>query len=233
MKSLLSAFLITVMIGGFGLAGTLHFGTVQASTDVSGIPKPSVPEFTLQLVDNFVQVTIRNQPIIPNGHDTANIFYNIRIKDHDATNWINDTVPDPSQGIRGYIGETGVSGSTTLLKSTDAINALIGRYDSFQVDYQIEAINGYLNTTPAYVPPIGFDPNSTPVVIVNTSGWSNTQTITIPKSQTPATTPTPTPTITPYQEPQQTEQEIIIGAAIVVAVFGAGLGFLIYLIKRK
>jgi len=55
--------------------------------------------------------------------------------------------------------------------------------------------------------------------------------------QTPAASPTPTPhqtpTSTPSQEPQQTEFTIIIGAAIVVAVIGAGLGLLVYLIKRK
>jgi hypothetical protein len=224
----------------FSTLAVALLGTVKAE---SSIPKPFVPEFTLQLADDFVQVTIQNQPIIPNGQDTADIFYNIRIKDHDATNWVNDTVPDPSQGIRGYIGETDVSGSTTLLKSTDAIHALIGRYDSFQVDYQIEAINGYLNTTPAYVPPIGFDPNSTPVVIVNTSGWSNTQTITIPEDQTPTSspaTPTPTapnmgPTSPPSREPLLTQEqmEIIVAVTIAVAVIGAGLGLLVYLIKRK
>jgi len=37
MKSLLSAFLIVIMVGGFALAGTLHFGTVQASTSFIGI----------------------------------------------------------------------------------------------------------------------------------------------------------------------------------------------------
>jgi hypothetical protein len=47
-------------------------------------------------------------------------------------------------------------------------------------------------------------------------------------------TPTPTPTATPTHEPQQTNQtETIMGLAIVVAVLGAGLGLLIYLIKRK
>jgi parallel beta-helix repeat protein len=51
---------------------------------------------------------------------------------------------------------------------------------------------------------------------------------------TPSPTHSPTPTSTPDQEPQQTEQfEAILGAAIVIAVFGAGLGLLIYLIKRK
>ncbi|MBN1245563.1 hypothetical protein JXA31_08215 [Candidatus Bathyarchaeota archaeon] len=47
-------------------------------------------------------------------------------------------------------------------------------------------------------------------------------------------TPTPTPTSTPTHEPQQTNHtETIMGLAIVVAVIGAGLGLLIYLIKRK
>jgi len=52
-------------------------------------------------------------------------------------------------------------------------------------------------------------------------------------SPSPATTLTPTPTTTPHQEPQQIEQEVIIGAAITVAVLGAGLGLLVYLIRRK
>jgi hypothetical protein len=37
MKSLLSAFLVVIMIGSFALAGTLHFGTAHAATDVTGI----------------------------------------------------------------------------------------------------------------------------------------------------------------------------------------------------
>jgi hypothetical protein len=37
MKSLSSAFLIAIMVSGFALAGVVHFGTVQASTDVTGI----------------------------------------------------------------------------------------------------------------------------------------------------------------------------------------------------
>jgi hypothetical protein len=53
-------------------------------------------------------------------------------------------------------------------------------------------------------------------------------------TDSPTPTPTTTPTPTPPQEPQQTDQfEAILGAAIAVAVIGAGLGLLIYLIKRK
>lgn len=63
---------------------------------------------------------------------------------------------------------------------------------------------------------------------------SPTPSPTIFPSPSPSPEPTSTPTSTPYQVPQQTEQlEIITGVVIAVAVFGAGLGLLIYLIKRK
>jgi hypothetical protein len=156
----------------------------ETPTETAAIPKPYAPEFTLQLVDDSLglQIEIQDQPIIDNGEDTANIFYNIRIKDHDSTDWHYTTVPDPSHGIRGYFMQTGVTGVTRLVSPVEGIKESIGRNDSFQVDYQIEAINGYLGTglTSGGIPPIGFDPNSTPVIIVNTSGWSEIQTITIP-----------------------------------------------------
>jgi hypothetical protein len=99
-----------------------------------------------------------------------------------------------------------------------------------QVDFQVEAV--IATAHPLYGTNFGY-------WSYETSGWSNTQTITIGESQTPTspeTTPTPdqTPTPTPSQEPPQTEQiEPIVGAAIVVAVIIAVLGLLIYLIKRK
>ena len=55
-KSLLVAFLTALMVCGFTLACTTHFCKVQASTSVSGIPKPSVPEFTMKYVDNSYDV---------------------------------------------------------------------------------------------------------------------------------------------------------------------------------
>lgn len=154
----------------------------ETPTETTVIRKPSAPEFTLQLIDDYLQIEIQNQPIIDNGKDTANIFYNIRMKDHDTTDWHNTTVPDPSQSIRGYIRQNGVTGVTRLaIHPVDSIKDSPGRSDSVQVDYQIEAINGYLGSgATSGGPPIGVDPNSTPVIIVNTSGWSETQTVTIP-----------------------------------------------------
>ena len=55
-KSLSSAFLTAILLGGLILTSVIRFGTVQASTGASGIPKPSVPEFTVKLVDSSYDV---------------------------------------------------------------------------------------------------------------------------------------------------------------------------------
>ena len=51
-------------------------------------------------------------------------------------------------------------------------------------------------------------------------------------SQAPSSSPLQEPTSTPYTEPQQRGQ-VIAGVVFASAVFAAGLGLLIYLIKRK
>jgi hypothetical protein len=52
---------------------------------------------------------------------------------------------------------------------------------------------------------------------------------------TPTSTPSPeaTPTLSPTEEPQTVQFETILGVAITVAVIVAGLGLLIFLLKRK
>ena len=104
-KSLLSAFLTVILFAGVVLASALRFGTVQASTDVSGIPKPSVPEFTVKVIDNpyyvspkystpdtytgettlvddgdwdqngTIELTIKNQPLAFNNDGEGHVLY--------------------------------------------------------------------------------------------------------------------------------------------------------------
>jgi hypothetical protein len=293
-KSLLVAFLTALMVCGFALAGTKHFCTVQAATDVSGIPKPSVPEFTVKFVNasysvattnpytgvnetqqisnNSIQVTVKNQLF---DYSNNQIYYNIRTKPRFADNWteiypirnmtssyngdgtfsyaqyINDDSPPQSKSSFTVITfpvvptELYSASGYDIQRYYSGGEGQEGMYSAFlsaipaggQVDFQVQALVGHESQRwviehPFY-PTIGghFAPA---VAYDETSDWSNTQTITIGESQTPTPSPTATPTSTPYQEPQQTAQtEIIIGAAIVVAVLGAGLGLLIYFIKRK
>jgi hypothetical protein len=210
---------------------------------------PSVPEFTVKFVDHSyvvptstsidpytgqqivhpnytvenktIDIIIKNQPFAP-PNNLTNLYYNVRVKGHFGENWtelysISNNTPQ-----------------NTLPMQSASENTVISTPQDYpaggQVDFQVEAV--IATAHPLYGTNFGY-------WSYETSGWSNTQTITIGESQTPTspeTTPTPdqTPTPTPSQEPPQTEQiEPIVGAAIVVAVIIAVLGLLIYLIKRK
>ena len=180
--------LTPILIAVLALSSLVIVGSVCAQS----IPKPSVPEFTLQLEDDWwVRVIVQNQPIIPNGQDNAWIFYDVRYKWHESANWYH---PSESNSEGNYIGEMGTSGTTEWVISTNSFYELLGMSDSNQLDYQVMAINGYKNTTPTYGgPPIGHEPGDYPVVIVNTSGWGETQTISI--SATPPLSPEPKPSV--------------------------------------
>jgi hypothetical protein len=231
------------------LAVAVLFGTVHA--------KPSVPEFTVKLVANPYYVppayeidpytgenvtihsgytvenksivfTIKTQPFTPYTDADGNLielYYKIRAKGHFEEYWTE----------LGHINSSDSEYVTASYALGADANKEILREITIgdTVDFQVAAIYGHFYNELAGRPILPLWRLATD----ETSGWSETQTLTIDESQTPtpspATTPTPPPTSTPYQEPQQTEQEIIIGAAIAVAVIGAGLGLLIYLIKRK
>jgi hypothetical protein len=207
---------------------------------------PSVPEFTVKFVDHSyvvptstsidpytgqqivhpsytvenktIDIIIKNQPFAP-PNNLTNLYYNVRVKGHFGENWtelysISNNTPQ-----------------NTLPMQSASENTVISTPQDYpaggQVDFQVKAV--IATAHPLYGTNFGY-------WSYETSGWSNTQTLTIGESQTPTPSPatTPMPTPTPSQEPQQTEQIApIVGAAIVVAVIIAVLGLLIYLIKRK
>ena len=241
LKVLTAAFIVALLFSA--LAVTVHFGAVQASTDVGGIPKPSVPEFTLELVGppyyvnttysldpntgqivakigytnpySALKINAENQPF---DSSYGNLYYNIRVKNHSATdNWV-----EAYQAWNFYPQQSNDSDYTNVGFSIQGYN-FIGTLAGLQVDIQVEAMLGRMGRVSTPIGGYGF--------IGETSGWSETQTISIP-ANTPLS-PISTPSTSPSQ-PQQTEQlEIITGVAIAVVVFGAGLCLLVYLIKRK
>jgi hypothetical protein len=95
-----------------------------------------------------------------------------------------------------------------------------GAYDSGDKDFWL------VKTEPVLAPSPTPSPSESPIPTATSSPET---------SPTPESTPTftPEPTSTPYDEPQLAEQEVILSVAVIVAVIGAGLGLLIYLIKRK
>ena len=130
-----------------------------------------------------------------------------------------------SSDIKSDILEKGLS--KEIIKKISKIR----KEPKYILDFRLEALTGHYNYAQA--------PDGTKYVtgfsVYETSGWSETQTITVGESQDSSTEPTiPTsPTPLPSEEPQSTEQTVILGLAIAVAVITVGLGLLLYLIKRE
>jgi hypothetical protein len=214
---------------------------------------------TKQISNNSIEITITNQPF---GYSDYQIYHNFRVKPRFADNW-TEVYPlrtfassydgDYNFSYAEYINDASVpqskSSYTIVTFSVVPTELYLGSGydvegtslraipDGSQLDFQAEALVGHSSqrwvSDHALYPWLGGQ--YTPAVAYDeTSGWSNTETVTIGESQTPTPSPSKTPIPTPSQEPQQTEPlEIIIGVAIVAVVIGAGLGLLIYLIKRK
>ena len=187
-----------------------------------------------------IVVSITNQPF-PTSFNDVNcyLYYYVRVKGHFEESW--------SVLTRLYVSDTEYTTKTYILEDDFELGYKLEGIDSGgDVDFQVKAKAGYdsliWGTDHPTVPSTGHYEEG--IAMGEESDWSNTQTIKVPAnkpvsstttptpSQTPTATPTPSPT--PNQETQQTEQiETIIGAAILVAVLGSGLGLLLYLVKRK
>ncbi len=203
-------------------------GNVEAST-----PKPSVPQFTLKLVDasfpgsttysidpytgenkTFEQpamyglemyVTIKNQPYPATINGNASEFhYHVQVKGHFGGSWEEPIVEKISPQTAPLDG----SGYTVIAVQ-------VGQYgDRAQLDVQVEALLGYnyqyLYSVPDHILVLPMNDR-----VSVSSGWSDTQTVTLPEPTWPnsaSATPSPTPQATtngsPLAEATQNAQEI-------------------------
>lgn len=242
MRKNATLFLITVLV----LSSLVMVESAFAESN----PEPSVPEFTIKIVsapydvpatrsidpytgeeiispgyhveNKTTQIWIKNQPFTPyqiSENDvewTINLFFNIRMKGYFSQDWFY---------YHYYNGSS--DGNLRQAYDSEYTVVLIDSYlpSEGQVDVQIEALVGYEHG----VITAGGVPGTPRIITGESSGWSETQTLTIDEVPIPS----PVPSSSPYNIPQLTDQEIIIGVAILVAVIGAGLGLLIYLIRRK
>ena len=193
----------------------------------SFIPQPSVPEFTLRLIPSFpeenkttIELVIENQPFDKDNIYHYSFVYNVRIRTSDE-NWTDlytaeDGYPyqsDTEQTVLSY-----VSGEIAYYPPADypaAPSKKVGILPSYgQVDFQVEAMIGYRTRTWKYI--VG--EQMLPYVFEGErSGWSNTQTITIPDLSLPLSSPTPS------AEPQSFPTTLVIGAIVALIIIGIGL----------
>jgi hypothetical protein len=158
---------------------------------------PSVPEFTLSLIDisngnRAIELTIKNQPFVPykdNGQ-TISLYYNVHFKLHNSDSWIalyycGDVFPTHSSSDNvklDYPMRLTSAGSSSyyLLKEKDGNYYILSQISlNEQIDFRVQAMEGILLSS-------GFTGQ--------TSSWSNVQTITIPASAS-SPDPTSTPTV--------------------------------------
>jgi hypothetical protein len=190
------------------ISSLMMFGSASAQA----MPKPSVPEFTAKYVDRSytipasttidpytgqnltnpsyyvenrtLEIAIKNQPFTPyNDNSTGaqwkiTLMYQIRTKGHFAQNWTNLYFVED-----GFLPASN-SNYTTVSYSLGEGHVWGNLQVNAQVDFQVEAMIGYVHRT------VGF---MSWFFTGESSGWSNTQTITIP--ETANTSPNPSPTI--------------------------------------
>ena len=195
------------------------------STFAQSIPKPSVPEFTLKYVDksydvppktttttdpyngkitttnipgyhveNFtIEVSIKNQPFPStiNGNKSS-LWYDVQIKGHYGGDW-SDQYPSSIMSPTILPWPTQASSGYTLLSFPASYRT------GDEIDFQVKAILGYQYSydTYFYVQQSHILPLRVNDFIHEESGWSSTQTFTMPETPTSSNqTTSPTNTIT-------------------------------------
>ena len=199
------------------VAVAMLFGTAQAQTT----PKPSVPEFTVKLVDasydepitysidpytgetithggihielTGLKVNVTNQPFTPtNQYDK--FLYNIRIKGAFTEDWIELYRASDGYPTQSDTEYTVISLGLLREDGLDLQSGAKGIKIPYggQVDFQVEAMIGYVTRVT--------DPNATSQLgslvwsfVGEKSGWSSTQTLFIDEGQAPSPSPSPQP----------------------------------------
>jgi hypothetical protein len=110
------------------------------------ITRPSVPEFTVNLVNNSIVLTIKNQPFTPEtlSGETTTLYYNVQSKLHSSQDWTywflaSDGYPTQDSGSKYTVLSYGWGGGF-IFTSSHGIEIPSGS----QVDFQVQAMNGYL-----------------------------------------------------------------------------------------
>jgi hypothetical protein len=195
-----------------------------------------VTEYGYHVDNRTIEFTITSQPFTPyedaNGNNIT-LYYYFRYKGPYGDDW--SYYPDSSHTYGYYVGlfpDTSASNSEYTIIGVN-LPTLEIPIDS-EVEFQVQAIMGYVEKGQSISRFAGGYMGFTG----ERSDWSNTQTLEIGEIQTPTPspaatlTPTLSPTISPSPLPNPYEIPIA-GVAFIVIVFAAGLGLLIYLIKRK
>lgn len=196
----LSIFLVIIL----AVSSLLMVIPVGAQT----IPKPSVPEFTLEFSSqyNAVIVVIRNQPY---NQSNGTLFYNLKLKEHNSADW---TYPLDHlfYSFHNYPEQSADSQITNISLTVQSGFLVMG----VQNDIEAEAMLGSIGRN-------GGSPSAPWAFTGQTSDWSNTETISIPDgSVSISSSPNPTPSPTVPEFPIATLLLAVLAVVTLLLVIG-------------
>lgn len=159
------------------------------------------------------------------------------MKGHFAENWTYPNTSFPSWAAYydpSYTGDKSMWGyyADALPVQSDSGSTIITSPANYRpedkIDFQIEALLAYQETTKTYD---GLYPITENIFYYNPSGWSNTQTITIPEGSTSTSaSPNPTPTNT-LASPTPTVPEFLSWTIPLLGIVLATAGLMVYFRK--
>jgi hypothetical protein len=153
-----------------------------------------------------VKIIIKNQQFL-NQSDNGNLYYNVRIKPHNYPDsyWLELF----SAGADGYPIQT-LSNYTTIPLAVEGAKLLGTTIPTgATTDIQVEAMIGHIGRNNTMIPyPYPY------VFFGETSGWSNTQTVTLPPKSAFTASPTPTPTVPEF--PTWKAPALLLATALVL-----------------
>jgi hypothetical protein len=204
-----------------------HSYDVPATSSVDPFTGQTVNHSAYHVENYTISITIENQPYTPflvqegTSNWTANFYYNIREKGHYGTDWINIYSPDSDYPIQSNSTYTVLTYNTRGDNGPDFNGRTLTLNPGDQVDFQVQALIGATHrgynataTNQLEMYPFVFDGE--------TSGWSSTQTVTIPANPVTATL---NPTATPIQD-----MPTINNGAHLNAIFGLDYGEIIIIV---
>jgi hypothetical protein len=206
--------------------------------------KPSVPEFTLEYIDNSYDVppqpTSSTDPYTNKTTTTTIPGYHVKNQTIELT-IKNQPYPTNIDGnktsltyliqIKPHFSEDWETETRTSQAPADGEGFTVNSFQTYyrvgdQVDFRVQAILEYEHTiyTWTRLPIFGSSFGSVPenvTDVYDTSEWSPTQTLIVPSPS-------------PSSSPLTTEQvNTIVVIAIIAVVLGATFGLLVYVRKRK
>jgi hypothetical protein len=238
-KSLTCLFLLSILGAGLFLFISANLCAVQAS-DSSEIPKPSVPEFTVEVNGRSVSLIIENQPFesyVDDDSWTIRFYYNVRLNGKELY-----------RASDGYPSQSSSENTKISYHIRENADSYLGAY-LYEVGntltFQVEAMIGYIHRV--YDPDASHMLEMYPWVFTGeTSGWSEPQKVTLEASAhtTPDEPTEPEPTEPEPTEPDPTEPDeesyhmeqlaVILGIiATIISVAALGTGLLVYFKIRK